>query len=326
MAQRQAARVAGGEERGRHAHPVRPRQHHVGDGPGAARRRGRDPPPSGGGGVPAERRGRQLPRRTAETRGRDPSARRHRGIPRPLRHAVRRRDRHHQAPMARIPQHTRPGDPRQRQELRTRRRPAALRTRPAGGVEEGTGRAEPPARTARRGEQSRRDPADDQAGPHLHRIPGVPEVRHRHPLLPLQAGPHEGGRMPRAGQGASGEGGRLLPHLPGTPRRRTLEPGGRPARPAAQGSVPDVPRAHTVPGAHFGGRDHQRGAPARRRAGRCPGRTAGVRRDRRGAGPRHPRHGAGRSRARRHPGHGLHRPQLVTSSSESPAWSQRWAA
>ena len=45
--------VAGREERGRHAHAVRPPQRHVGDGAGAPGRRGRDPPASGGGGVSA---------------------------------------------------------------------------------------------------------------------------------------------------------------------------------------------------------------------------------------------------------------------------------
>ena len=53
VAQRAAAGVAGREERGRHAHAVRPPQRHVGDGAGAPGRRGRDPPASGGGGVSA---------------------------------------------------------------------------------------------------------------------------------------------------------------------------------------------------------------------------------------------------------------------------------
>ena len=47
--------VAGREERGRHAHAVRPPQRHVGDGSGAPGRRGRDPPASGGGGLPRNR-------------------------------------------------------------------------------------------------------------------------------------------------------------------------------------------------------------------------------------------------------------------------------
>ena len=46
VAQRATAGVAGREERGRHAHAVRPPQRHVGDGAGAPRRRGRDPPAS----------------------------------------------------------------------------------------------------------------------------------------------------------------------------------------------------------------------------------------------------------------------------------------
>ena len=65
VAQRPAAGVAGREERGRHAHAVRPPQRHVGDGAGAPGRRGRDPPASGGGGVSAARRGRGLPGRAA---------------------------------------------------------------------------------------------------------------------------------------------------------------------------------------------------------------------------------------------------------------------
>ena len=50
--------------------------------------------------------------------------------------------------------------------------------------------------------------------------------------------------------------------------------------------------------------------PTRRFAGRRAGRLAGFRRDHRGAGPRHPRHGEGRSRSGRHPGHRLHGSQL----------------
>ena len=63
VAERAAAGVVGREERGRHAHAVRPPQRHVGDGAGAPGRRGRDPPAPGGRGVPATRRGRDLPGR-----------------------------------------------------------------------------------------------------------------------------------------------------------------------------------------------------------------------------------------------------------------------
>ena len=134
VAQRAAAGVAGREERGRHAHAVRPPQRHVGDGAGAPGRRGRDPPASGGGGVPAARRGRGLPGRAGQARGRAGSARRHPGLPRQVRHALRRRDRHHEAALERTPHHARARDPRQHQELRAGRRRAALRARAAGGA------------------------------------------------------------------------------------------------------------------------------------------------------------------------------------------------
>ena len=61
------------------------------------RRRRRHPPSSGRGGVPARRRGRRLPRRAGEAGGRAGSARRNPGLPRHVRHALRRRDRHHEA-------------------------------------------------------------------------------------------------------------------------------------------------------------------------------------------------------------------------------------
>ena len=203
VAQRSAAGVAGREERGGHAHAVRSPQRHVGDGAGAPGRRGRDPPASGGGGVPAARRGRGLPGRAGRARGRAGSARRHRGLARQVRHALRRRDRHHAAALERTPLHARARDPRQHQELRAGRRRAALRARAAGGVGEGAGAAGAPAGPAGRGAEGRRDQADDRPGPDLHRVPGVPEVRHGQPLLRVQAGPAGGGRAPRAGPRAS---------------------------------------------------------------------------------------------------------------------------
>ena len=134
VAQREAAGVAGREERGRHAHAVRPPQRHVGDGSGAPGRRGRDPPASGGGGVSARRRGRGFPGRAGRACRRAGSAGRHRGVPRQVRHALRRRDRHHEAALERTPDHARAPDPRQRQELRAGRRRAALRAGAAGGA------------------------------------------------------------------------------------------------------------------------------------------------------------------------------------------------
>ena len=85
------------------------------------------------------RRGRRLPGRAGRARGRAGSARRHPGLPRQVRHALRRRDRHHAAALERAPHHARARDPRQRQELRAGRRRAALRAGAAGGLAEGAG-------------------------------------------------------------------------------------------------------------------------------------------------------------------------------------------
>ena len=57
-----------------------------------------------------------------------------RGLARQVRHALRRRDRHHEAALERTPHHARARDPRQHQELRAGRRRAALRARAAGGA------------------------------------------------------------------------------------------------------------------------------------------------------------------------------------------------
>jgi pyruvate,water dikinase len=90
VAKRASADVARREERGRHAHAVRPPQRHVGDGSSAPGRRGRDPPASGGGGFSATRRGRGIPGRSGQACGRAGSAGRHPGLPRQVRHAGRR--------------------------------------------------------------------------------------------------------------------------------------------------------------------------------------------------------------------------------------------
>ena len=129
--------------------------------------------------------------------------RRHRGLARQVRHALRRRDRHHEAALERTPDHARAGDPREHQELRARRGHAALRARAAGGPGEGTGAAGAPAGLARRRAEGGRDQADDRPGPDLHRVPGVSEVRHGQPLLRLQAGFVERRRAPRASARAS---------------------------------------------------------------------------------------------------------------------------
>ena len=76
-------------------------------------------------------------------------------------------------------------------------------------------------------QQGRRDQADDRPGPDLHRVPRVSEVRPGQPHLRLQAGADGRGRAPRAGPRDSCDRGHLLPHVPGAPRRRAREPGGR---------------------------------------------------------------------------------------------------
>ena len=129
----------------------------------------------------------------------DESARRHPGLSRHVRHALRRRDRHHETAMERTPHHARARDPRQHQEPRSGRRQTTLRARTAGGSAEGTGAAGALANPAGRGAEGRGGQADDRPRPDLHRVPGVPEVRHGQPLLRLQAGPAGGSRSPRAG-------------------------------------------------------------------------------------------------------------------------------
>ena len=136
VAQRPAAGVAGREERGRHAHAVRPAQRHVGDGPGAPRRRRRDPPASGRGRVPASTSRTTTSWTSCPTLAGGREARDAiQALARHVRHALRRRDRHHEAALERTPHHARAADPRQRQELRAGRRRAALRAGAAGGAE-----------------------------------------------------------------------------------------------------------------------------------------------------------------------------------------------
>ncbi len=81
-------------------------------------------------------------------------ARRHPGLSRQVRHALRRRDRHHEAALERTPHRARARHPRQHHELRAGRRRAALRARTAGSVDEGTGAARAPAGLAGRRAES----------------------------------------------------------------------------------------------------------------------------------------------------------------------------
>ena len=124
-----------------------------------------DPAASGGGRLSATRRGgRGFPGRAGRTRGRAGSAGRHPGLPRQVRDALRRRDRHHEAALGRTPHHARPRDPRQHQELPAGRRRAAVRAGAAGGAEEGTGRAGARAGLAGRSAEGRRDQARRSTG------------------------------------------------------------------------------------------------------------------------------------------------------------------
>ncbi len=160
--------------------------------------------------------------------------------------------------------------------------------------------------------EGRRDQADDRPGPDLHRLPRVSEVRHRQPLLRLQAGVDAKRPSASCRPACFERGGHLLPHASRSSRRSCARTGWTTQLiRAAQGRVQGVSGAHAAPGAHLGGRD---ASPAAYRRDDVPAGAlvglAGLRRDRRGPGPRHPGHGGGRSRAGRHPGHGLHGPQL----------------
>ena len=193
-------------------------------------------PVPGGGGVPGAGRGRRLPRRRARrARRRARGARRDPGLARRVRHALRRRDRHHAAALERAPHHARAADPRQRQEQRAGRRRDALRARAAAGGGEGAGGPGALAGPAGRGREGRGDQAEDRPRPDLHRLSRVSEVRPGQPHLHLQAGPDGRGRAPRGRRRGARAGGRLLPHVPGAPRVARNARGGR--RPAHRGSA-----------------------------------------------------------------------------------------
>ena len=188
---------------------------------------------------------------------------------------------------------------------------AALRARAAGGAEEGTGAAGAPAGPAGRGAEGRRDQADDRPGPDLHRLPGVPEVRHGQPLLRLQAGAAGGGRAPRAGRRA-----RARRRTSSTSRSRSSTTSCAPnqvddrlirrrkdAFRSYQALTP--PRVLTSDGEAVTGAYRRDDVPAGAlvglpvSAGTVEGRARVILDMARG-----------RSRSGRHPGHRLHRPQL----------------
>ena len=222
------AGVAGREERGRHAHPVRAPQRHLGDGAGAARRRRRDPPAPGGGRLPGGGRRRRLPGASCPTLDGGPEALD--AIQAFLdRYGMRcvgeidiTRPRWSERPSTLVPvilgnvRNFEPGAGR-----------APLRAGTPGGAGEGAGRAGAAAGPARRRAEGRRDQADDRPGPDLRRVPRVPEVRDGLPLLRLQAGAAGGGRPAGAGRRARRAGGRLLPLVRRAPRRGAPGPGRR---------------------------------------------------------------------------------------------------
>ena len=84
-------------------------------------------------GLSAAGRGRGLPGRAAQARGRTGSARRHPGLARHVRHAQRRRDRHHEAALERTPHYARAHHPRPHQELRARAPVSGASSRGGGG-------------------------------------------------------------------------------------------------------------------------------------------------------------------------------------------------
>ena len=317
MAQRAAGGVAGREERGRRAHPVRSTQRHIRDGAGAARRRRRDPPASS---VVAFL---QQVEAAAElaTRGRDswtgcpgsrvggkratPSSP---GSTRTACVASARSTSPGRAGANAL--HTRAADPRQHQELRA-------------------------GRERRRFEQGLREAAKKELEL-LERLRALPdgeskadETKRMIDRVRTFIGYRE---YPKYGmvsryfvykQALLAEAERLVQadvlgepediyyltfaELDDVVRTNRVD---RRAHRSAQGGAQVVPSAHAATGADVGWRGGHRHVPARRRAGGRAGRPAGLRRDRRRAGPRHSGHGTGRSRTGRHPRHRPHRSQL----------------
>ena len=257
--------------------------------------------------------GRRLPRRAARRCPAGPRRRRRdRGLPRQVRDALRRRDRHHQAALERAARRSVPvilanvgniGPGEAERRFERGRQGAGRRKREAAGA---------PARPARRRGEGGGDQADDRPPPHLRRLPRVPEVRDGEPLLHLQAGAAAGGRAPRAGRRAPR--GRTSSSCASRSSREVVahRPGRRAAHRRAQGGVPGAPGAHPAAGAHLRRRGRRRVVPARRRAGRRAGRAAGLGRDGRGAGTCRPRH---RPAADLEPG------DILVTTSTDPSWT-----
>ncbi len=315
--------VAGREECGRHADAVRPWEHHVGDGAGAPGGRRRDPPASGGRGVPGTRRGRGLPGSAGRARRRAGSARQH---PRPTSTdtacAASARSTSRGLAGANAP-------PRSCRCLSGTSRTSSRAQ--VSGASSKDGRR--PGRRSRscwsaygpcRAENRRREEAKRMID-RVRTFIGYREYPkygivsryfvYKQALLQRSRAPRRRPTCSPSRRTSSTSRSRSSRDVV-----RTHE-AGRPADLPAQARVQVLPRAHTAPRAHLGRRGHRRGLQTRRRADRGADRPTGFRRDRRGTGPRHPRHDAGRPRSRRHPGDGLHGPQLVCPcSSRSRGW------
>ena len=162
----------------------------------------------------------------ADARGRAGSAGRHPGLPRQVRHALCRRDRHHEATLERTSHHARPHDPRQRQELRAGRRRTALRAGAAGGAGKEQDVLER-LRALPDGEQKA-----DETKQKIDRVRTFIGYR-EYPKYGMvsryfvykQALLEEAERLVQA-QVLRETGGHLLPHLPGARRRRAHERSG----------------------------------------------------------------------------------------------------
>ena len=324
MAQRPAGRVAGREERGRHAHPVRPEQRHLGDGAGPARRRRRHPPASA-------RSWRSSSRSTTtafldelpEIAGGDEARAAIRGF----------LDRYGMRCVGEIditrprwserPTHARAGDPRQRQELRAGRRRAGASSRGGARPRQGARGAGAAARAARR--RARRPTRRSAKIDRVRTFIGYREYPKYGMVcryfIYKQALMAEAERLVRAGVLGEREDCFFLTfqELREVVRTSHGRPRADPAsarRRSGRTRRSRPPRVLTSDGEIAG-----RAVPPRRPAGGRAGRPGGVRRHRRGAGPRHPRHGGRRPRAGRHPGDDRSpTPAGRRCSSRSPAW------
>jgi len=147
------------------------------------------------------------------------------GLPRQVRHALRRRDRHHEAALERAAPSTRPlilsNNQRTLEPGAGERR---LEQGASGGVDEGREVLER-LRPLPDGERRPKSQADDRPGPDLH--PGTGSIRSTawSAATSLQAGPAGRGRAPRAGHVLGEQRRTSSTSLPGASQRGAREPG-----------------------------------------------------------------------------------------------------